>query len=110
MLLRDLARSFYDGRTDAGHRYSGEDWFARYAEELLALIPRGGMLLDVGCGSCQITAYLAPAFERVVGIDPSDSMRAAAGERLELQGAYNLRVLEGEATCFPPEVEQADVI
>jgi ubiquinone/menaquinone biosynthesis C-methylase UbiE len=110
VVLRELTSSFYDGRTDAGHRYSSEAWFARYAEELLALIPHGGTLLDVGCGSCQITTYLAAAFDSVVGIDPSDSMLAAARERSRLQGADNISVLNGDAVCFPPEVERADVI
>jgi ubiquinone/menaquinone biosynthesis C-methylase UbiE len=109
-VLQELTRSFYNGRTDAGHRYSSEAWLARYAEELLALMPSGGTLLDVGCGSCQITTYLAAAFDRVVAFEPSDSMREAALERSELVGAYNVQVLKGDAVCFPPEAEQADVI
>src|SRR5580704_10304173 len=100
-VLQELTRSFYNGRTDAGHRYSSEAWLARYAEELLALMPCGGTLLDVGCGSCQITTYLAAAFDSVVGIDPSDSMLAAARERSRLQGADNISVLNGDAVCFP---------
>jgi ubiquinone/menaquinone biosynthesis C-methylase UbiE len=108
--LRDLTRTFYEGRTDAGHRHSGEAWFARYAQELLALIPHGGTLLDVGCGSCQITTHLAAAFDRVVGIDLSDSMLAAGRRRAELLGTPNLSLFRGDAAQFPAEVEQAEVI
>jgi len=107
---RDLCNQFFDGRVDAGHRHHSEDWFARYADELLAMMPQGGTLLDLGCGSCQITTHMARAFDRVIGVDLSDSMLKAGRERIEMFGLDNASALYGDAANFPAEVEEANVI
>jgi len=108
--IRRLTTEFFHGRVDAGHRYSGEDWFAKYAGELLALVPRGGVLLDVGCGACQITTHLSAAYDRVIAFDLSDSMLAAARERADLFGVTNVEICSGDASRFPASVKSADVI
>ena len=48
------------------------------AEYLIGLAPRREFALDVGCGSGQLTAMLAGAFEKTVGCDPSVSQLAGA--------------------------------
>ena len=58
-------------------------------------------LLDVGCGAGHLSFALAPAFKRVVAVDPSPGMlttvaRAAAG-----RGLPQLEVQQGSAESLP---------
>ena len=61
------------------------------------MLPCRGTLLDVGCGSCQVTTYLAPEFEQVYALDFSESMLAAARQRVESSGVTNIKLLPGTA-------------
>lgn len=108
--IHRVSKTYWAGRVDAVHRHSEEHWLRLYAEELLALVPHGGTLLDVGCGSCQLTTYMAQAFERVVAFDFSDSMLEAGRERVAANGVSNVTVTNGDATRFPREAARADVI
>lgn len=108
--LRAASKSLWTGKTDADHRHHDERWFARYAHELLALLPHGGTLFDVGCGSCQVTTHLANAYDRVVAFDFSESMIQAARERVREQGIDRIALMIGEATAFPEPAGTADVI
>jgi ubiquinone/menaquinone biosynthesis C-methylase UbiE len=101
---------YWTGRTDGEHRYSNEEWFQKYASEFLAMFPCKGKLLDVGCGSCQITTYLAPEFEQVYGIDFSETMLAAARQRLDSLSMMNIKLLSGTAQHLPAAITSADVI
>jgi ubiquinone/menaquinone biosynthesis C-methylase UbiE len=92
------------------HRHSGEEWFEKYASELLAIFPCRGTLLDVGCGSCQVTSYLAPYFQKVYALDFSETMLTAARHRVESLGLTNLQLCSGTAQEFPTAIEQVDVI
>src|SRR5437868_1162393 len=87
------SQKYWSDKTDAKHRYSTEKWLQIYSSELLALLPQGGTLLDVGCGACQITTYLAPAFERVYAIDFSDSMLETARQRIKNLQITNISLL-----------------
>lgn len=46
---------------------------AQLAELLAGLAPDMDLAVDVGCGTGQFTALLAPRFKQVLGIDPSQS-------------------------------------
>jgi SAM-dependent methyltransferase len=57
------------------------DWPARLARErslLCTLVPPGGRILDVGCGTGHHTRLLAELGAQAVGIDPSAPMLARA--------------------------------
>ena len=108
--LPSLSHKYWNGKTDAMHRYSKEEWFQKYASELLAMLPARGTLLDVGCGSCQVTTYLAREFEQVYALDFSETMLAAGRERIERLGATNIQILHGTAQEFPKVINHADVI
>jgi len=95
--LQDASQKFWLDKTNANHRYAGEEWFKKYADEILAYLPHGGTLLDIGCGSCQVTAYLAGAFDQIVAIDSSPAMIAAARERIAKLGIRNISVASGSA-------------
>lgn len=95
--LTGASKTLWSTLTHAHHRHSSEEWFERYAGELLALLPTGGSLLDVGCGACEMTTYLAPHFSRVVAVDFSPSMLAASQERIESRGVRNITLSEADA-------------
>ncbi len=58
-----------------GDRYSKSrpSYPAGLAASLAALAPGKGLAVDVGCGNGQLAVLLAPHFDQVIGIDPSQS-------------------------------------
>lgn len=108
--LQSFSHKYWIGKTDGGHRYSTEQWFQKYASELLAMLSSRDTLLDVGCGACQLTTYLAPEFEQVYAVDFSETMLATARQRIESRGLTNVRLLSGTAQKFPEVISSANVI
>jgi SAM-dependent methyltransferase len=108
--LATTARRYWSDKSDGMHRGSDEASYAKYAAELLAMLPAGGTLIDVGCGACQVTTYLAPHFSLVIGFDQSESMLAAARARIERLGLRNIDVRFGNAVAFPASLPKAGVV
>jgi ubiquinone/menaquinone biosynthesis C-methylase UbiE len=108
--IQSFSKQYWAGKTDGAHRHPTEESFQKYALELLEILPRRGTLLDIGCGSCQVTTYLAPEFERVYAVDFSETMLTAARQRVQSLGLTNVTVLSGSAQRFPVDVTSADVI
>jgi ubiquinone/menaquinone biosynthesis C-methylase UbiE len=108
--IASFSHKYWSTRTDGAHRHANEEAFQQYAQELLRTLPRRGILLDVGCGSCQVTTYLAREFEQVYAIDFSESMLAAGRKRVETFGLKNVKLLFGTASTFPNAITRADVI
>jgi cyclopropane-fatty-acyl-phospholipid synthase len=108
--LEKVSREYWSKQSDALHRHTGDEWFHKYAEEMRAMIPAGGTMLDVGCGACQLTSFFAASFEQIYGVDISPSMLLKAKERLSGLGIRNVKLLEGSATEIPSEIAQVDVI
>jgi ubiquinone/menaquinone biosynthesis C-methylase UbiE len=104
------SHQFWTGKIDGRHRYSTEEWRKKYATELLALLPHGGTLLDIGCGACELTTYIAPEFKKVYAIDFSQTMLAAARERVRSYKINNIELLQGMAQAFPQPVNRVNVI
>jgi ubiquinone/menaquinone biosynthesis C-methylase UbiE len=102
--------TYWSTRTNGGHRHSEEEWLRRYAEEILLLVPGGGVLVDVGCGAGEITTYLAPHFDRVWAFDFSESMLEAARQRIRSRALSNIELRLGCAEKFPAEITEADVV
>ncbi len=61
---------------------------------------------DLGCGTGQLTASLAPFVERVIGVDASKAMLAAARRRLD--GSENVDFRAGELEALPLEDGELD--
>jgi ubiquinone/menaquinone biosynthesis C-methylase UbiE len=108
--IQSFSKRYWAGKTDGAHRHPTEESFQKDASELLEMLPRGGILLDIGCGSCEVTTYLARAFDRVYAVDSSESMLAAAHQRVRSLDLTNVTVLSGSAQRFPVELTEADVI
>lgn len=60
-----------------------------------------GRLLDLGCGTGQLTVPLAVYFEEAVGLDPEPEMLEQAAQLAQEAGVKNIRWVEGGAADLP---------
>jgi SAM-dependent methyltransferase len=88
-------------------REPGHDSYWRFHREpFLALVPAAGRLtLDVGCGEGRVTRDLRAIGHRVVGVDSSTSMIAAAQEA-DPEGEY----VKANAAALPFQNGAADLV
>lgn len=79
------------------------DLFGRRADllGLLGLVDEAWTVGDLGCGTGQMAASLAPFVARVIAVDGSPAMLEAA--RARLAGTPNVEVREGELESLPIE-------
>lgn len=63
---------------------------------------------DLGCGTGQMTAALAPFVERVIAVDASAAMLQAARKRL--QGLGNVDLRRGELEALPVDDARLDAV
>lgn len=70
---------------------------------LFGLLPRGGIesLLDLGTGTGRMLAVMAPAAQRLVGIDLSREMLEVARANLERAGLRHWQVRQGDLYQLP---------
>lgn len=82
--------------------------FGRRADlaALLGLLDEGWTVGDLGCGTGQISETLAPFAARLIAVDDSPAMLAAARERLA--GLANVEVRRGEIEALPVESASLD--
>ncbi|MEQ9616970.1 MAG: metalloregulator ArsR/SmtB family transcription factor [Phycisphaerales bacterium] len=76
------------------------------APALLGLLPRDWTVADLGCGTGNASAYLAPHVKQVIAVDQSGPMLEAASRRLE--GFENIRFVEGGLGSLPIEDGSVD--
>ena len=71
-----------------------------------APIPRGGRILDIGCGSGRdLDAFLRAGFD-ATGLDPSAEMRRISRARLALRGYTPSRVRDGAFETLSADLRQ----
>lgn len=73
---------------------------------MTALLPPTWVVADLGCGTGQTAAELAPCVRRVIGVDNSAAMLKAARKRLEHVANVDLR--RGELLQLPLDDAEAD--
>lgn len=73
---------------------------------LAAFVDSSAVVGDLGCGTGQVAAALAPFVARVVGIDRSSAMLQAARRRLRVFGNVDLR--RGELEALPIDDARLD--
>ena len=78
-----------------------EDLFGRasYLQALVGLVDEGWTIGDLGCGTGQVTAALAPFVTKVLAIDRSGEMLQAARRRLK--DCQNVEIRRGELESLP---------
>lgn len=74
---------------------------------LLRLLAPDLVVADLGCGTGQLTASLAPFVQRVIAVDESAAMLAAARRRLG--DLANVEVRRGDLLALPVADGEADV-
>jgi cyclopropane-fatty-acyl-phospholipid synthase len=108
--IRQESQRHWNTQSDGGHRYADEEWLQKYSAEIEAILPGGGTLVDVGCGACQVTVYLAPRYDRVVGVDFSQAMLNVARIRVDKFNAGNIELMYGDAIKFPESLKCVNAI
>lgn len=76
------------------------------AEALLALLPSHWTVADLGCGTGEIAAEIAPFVSRVVAIDREPAMIDAARRRLK--GVANVEIRRGDLVDLPAKAGEFD--
>ncbi|MEO1237860.1 MAG: methyltransferase domain-containing protein, partial [Planctomycetota bacterium] len=100
-------RSFFDGAAAGWDRTRRELYGDRFGfDALLALLPSEWTVADFGCGTGSLAAELAPHVGRVIGIDNSDAMLAAAAE--QTAGFDHVELRRGELTDTPLDEASCD--
>jgi ArsR family transcriptional regulator len=74
----------------------GNDFATR---ALIGLMPANWTVADLGCGTGALLAGLAPLVERVIGVDASEEMLAAARSRL--RDVSNVELRRGSLEALP---------
>ena len=87
--------SFEDADVVSNYRYRPPYPEAVY-EKLLAITPKRGCLLDIGCGPGKVSRPLSRHFDKVIAVDPSRHM-IELGQSLEDGRARNLHWIVGFA-------------
>lgn len=89
---RGAAERFFAGAAAEWDRLRAELYGRAFEQAaLLALLPRGWAVADLGCGTGAVAAALAPHVGRVVGVDQSPAMLRAAARRTAGLGNVELR-------------------
>ena len=81
----------------------GDDFAMR---ALVALMPAGWTVADLGCGTGAMLATLAPHVSRVIGVDASEEMLGAARKRLDGVASVDLR--KGSLEALPIDAASVD--
>ena len=75
---------------------------------LVAMADPTWVVADLGCGTGALTATVAPFVQRVIAVDASAPMLAAARRRLD--DATNVDLRQGELEALPIDSDQVDLV
>lgn len=104
---RTRSQQFFSTAAGEWDRLRGELFGARWdLLGLLALLDAGWTVGDLGCGTGQLAGSLGPFVGRVIAVDDSPAMLAAARRRLA--GAANVEVRSGRLEALPVDDGQLD--
>jgi ArsR family transcriptional regulator len=105
---RTTSQAFFSSRAGQWDRVRS-DLYGMRADlaPLGALLEPSSVVGDLGCGSGQTSAALAPFVQRVVAVDESSAMLAAARQRLV--GCENVELRSGRLEDLPIEDASLDV-
>jgi len=99
---RSRAREFFSSTAGQWDRFRGELFGQSFHfHALLGLLDDRWTVGDLGCGTGHVSRALAPFVGRVIAVDGSAEMLAAAHERVN--GASNIEFRQGELESLPLE-------
>jgi SAM-dependent methyltransferase len=94
------SRSIFAGMAGEWERLRGELYGEGFTgAALAALLPSDWVVADLACGAGSVTVRLAPHVARVIGVDRTPEMLAAA--RIRSQGLPNVELLEADLAALP---------
>lgn len=97
---RSRTEAFFAGAAAQWDRLRTELYGTAFTDQaMFALLPENAVIADLGCGTGQMTAELAPWVAKVIGIDSSAAMLKAARARTEELSNVELR--RGDLTAIP---------
>lgn len=97
---RTKSQEFFSSLAGQWDRVREELFGARFHLAALAALADSRWIVgDLGCGTGQVSAAIAPFVERVVAVDASAAMLQAARRRL--RGATNIDLRRGELEALP---------
>lgn len=104
---RSRTEAFFAGAAAQWDKLRAELYGTTWATQaMFALIPENSVVADLGCGTGQMTAELAPWVAKVIGIDNSAPMLKAAKARIE--ELPNVELRRGDVTAIPIDSGSCD--
>jgi ArsR family transcriptional regulator len=104
---RNRSREFFASAAEQWDRTRDELFGARIASmALVGLLPQDWTVGDLGCGTGAVTEALAPFVQKVIAVDGSSQMLAAARQRLDPFANVELR--HGELEQLPLDDQLLD--
>jgi ubiquinone/menaquinone biosynthesis C-methylase UbiE/DNA-binding MarR family transcriptional regulator len=101
------AQAFFAGAAGTWDRLRSELYGDAFTQDaLLALVPPDWTVADLGCGTGQVAALLAPHVRQVVGVDQSAAMLKAAARRTAAHDNVDLR--RGSLEALPLDAASID--
>lgn len=106
---RSKSAEFFSSASGQWDRLRGELFGqAFHVHALLGLLDAGLVVADLGCGTGQLSALVAPYVRRVIAVDSSAEMLDEARRRLANQPAVDARL--GVLEALPIDDGQVDVV
>lgn len=100
-------QAFFAGAAAEWDRLRSELYGRHFSDAaMLALLPGDYTVADLGCGTGQVIAAIAPFVKQVIGVDSSPAMLKAAKKRLVDHANVELR--KGDLANVPLEKETCD--
>jgi ubiquinone/menaquinone biosynthesis C-methylase UbiE/DNA-binding transcriptional ArsR family regulator len=104
---RSSSQTFFAGAAAQWDNLRGQLYGRHFSTAAcLALLDSSMVVADLGCGTGQISAELAPFVARVIGVDNSPAMLKDARRRLA--DFSNVELIRGEITSIPIDTASCD--
>jgi ubiquinone/menaquinone biosynthesis C-methylase UbiE/DNA-binding transcriptional ArsR family regulator len=104
---RQPAQAFFAGAAGRWDRMRSELYGNALTDTaIVALLPPDWVVADLGCGTGQAAAALAPCVRRVIGVDQSSAMLKAAHRRTA--ALQNVELRRGSLEAVPIEARECD--
>jgi len=101
------SQAFFSSAAGEWDRLRGEMFGERFDLHAVAgLLDEGWVVGDLGCGTGQVAAALAPCVRKVIAVDRSRAMLRAARQRLA--ALHNVDLRQGELDALPIEGPSLD--
>jgi len=99
-------KEYWASKNTPSNRRDDDEFCQKKISEALLHIPKGGIILDYGCGNCNQTKFLSPFFNRIIAVDFSKSMLCEAEKEIGLLGIKNISLLHADELTVWSKIEK----